>query len=217
MKHSTVVPKIVANANCQPVDSSVGCDNIAFRQNRATSKVQNLKTNGLSYIREFYLSKGFSSEATNIICSSWRDSTCKQYEVYIRKWNLFCNKQKIDPLQFDEIRVAQFLTEMFNRGASYSAINSARSALSTFLVNGNWIPIGSVTSLKRLLKGIFEMKPPMPRYNYIWDVNIVLDYLRLMSPCSDIPLSHLTYKLLMLVALASSQRVQTIREIKVNN
>ena len=57
----------------------------------------------------------------------------------------------------------------------------------------------------------------MPRYNYIWDVNIVLDYLKLLSPCSDIPLSHLTYKVLMLIALASSQRVQTLREIKIEN
>ena len=57
----------------------------------------------------------------------------------------------------------------------------------------------------------------MPRYNVIWDVNIVLNYLKLLNPLSELPLSHLTYKMIMLLALSSSQRVQTLRAITIDN
>ena len=79
------------------------------------------------------------------------------------------------------------------------------------------LTIGNYPSVRRLLKGIFELKTPMPKYNIIWDVNIVLDYLKLLNPLSELPLSHLTYKLTMLLALASSQRVQTLQAIKIDN
>ena len=54
------------------------------------------------------------------------------------------------------------------------------------------------------------MRPPVIRFEIIWDVNVVLKYLKSFYPHKDIPLSHLTYKFVMLLALASKQRVQTL-------
>ena len=116
---------------------------------------------------------------------------------------------------YNETLVIEFLTHLFHEGGKYSAINSARSALSTFLINEYGITIGNSSLVKRFLKGIFELNPPVARYCMVWDVNIVLNFLSNFYPLDDLPLSILTYKLTMLLALATHQRVQTLKAISV--
>ena len=190
---------------------------LPFRRGAQHPRNKTPQVDGLSYIRQFYTNRGFSTRATNIICASWRRSTTQQYEVYFKKWLTFCNKRQADPFFFNELLVCDFLVGLFQKGAGYSALNTARSALSTIFVNDAGITIGNFASVKRLLKGVFEIRPSLPRYVVIWDFQIVLDYLRIFSPLGDIPLSHLAYKLAMLVALASRQRVQTLKAIDITN
>ncbi len=54
----------------------------------------------------------------------------------------------------------------------------------------------------------------MPRYSEIWDVRIVLNLLRKMSPVFALGLKDLTLKLVMLIALVSGQRVQTLQKLR---
>lgn len=117
---------------------------------------------------------------------------------------------------YNELNCVEFLTELFHDNKSYSALNTARSALSTFLTNDSGLTIGCSPIIKRFMKGVFELKPPRPRYTFIWDVSIVLNFLT-NYPSEDIPLSILTYKCVMLLALASMQRVQTLKSIDVEN
>lgn len=102
-------------------------------------------------------------------------------------------------------------------GKGYSTINTARCALSTIICNDVGLTIGKFSSVKRLVKGVFELRPPLPRYTFIWDANIVLDYLKNFHPIQDMPLSYVTYKLVMLLALCTAQRVQTLHAINVRN
>ena len=118
---------------------------------------------------------------------------------------------------YDELSVVAFLTFLYNNGLGYSSINTARCALSTILINYHGATVGSSALVKRFVKGIFELRPPIARYEYIWDVNIVLEYLKNFSPDEDLPLDMLTYKLVMLMALSSKQRVQTIQAITIEN
>ena len=71
--------------------------------------------------------------------------------------------------------------------------------------------------MKRFLKGVFELRPPTPRYDVIWDANVVLDFLSFQYPNEDIPLPFLTCKLVMLLALSTAQRAQTLQKIYVKN
>ena len=50
----------------------------------------------------------------------------------------------------------------------------------------------------------------MPRYNIIWSVDTVLDYLSLFWPLDEINLKELTLKLVMLIALTTGQGCQTL-------
>lgn len=66
------------------------------------------------------------------------------------------------------------------------------------------------------MKGIFELRTPVPRYKKIWDVSIVLDYLRLLGETNNLPLKLLTYKIVTLMALISAQRCQTLSLLSLN-
>ena len=67
------------------------------------------------------------------------------------------------------------------------------------------------------MKGVFELRPPVPRYTYIWDVSSVLDFLHNYYPNSELSLSTLTLKCVVLLSLSSMQRVQTLKAIDVND
>ena len=67
------------------------------------------------------------------------------------------------------------------------------------------------------MRGVFNLRPPIPRYEEIWDVRIVLNYLRQLSPAKDLPLKSLTLKVCMLVALVSGQRVQTLKKLRIDS
>ncbi len=109
-----------------------------------------------------------------------------------------------------------FLTYLFQCGFGYSAIGTARSALSSFLVIDNCIKFGEHYRVKQFMKGVFELKPSFPKYQTIWDVDIVLQYLESLKPVNLLSLKLLTLKLVMLLALITGQRCQTISFLKLS-
>ena len=110
-----------------------------------------------------------------------------------------------------------FLTELFDEGKQYSAINTARSALSTIISLPGQIPFGKHPMVSRFLKGVFQLKPALPRYVATWDVGVVLQYLRKLPNLTDISLKQLTHKLTMMLVLLSGQRTQTLTLLDIKN
>jgi hypothetical protein len=51
--------------------------------------------------------------------------------------------------------------------------------------------------IKRFMKGVFNQRPALPRYQHIWDVNIVLEYLASLSPVNVLSFYTLTLKFVM--------------------
>ena len=64
------------------------------------------------------------------------------------------------------------------------------------------------------MKGVFNARPSLPRYSTIWDTSSVLAKLRTFSPANRLSLKMLTLKLVLLLALVTHQRVQTLHLIK---
>ncbi|CAH1999730.1 unnamed protein product [Acanthoscelides obtectus] len=108
--------------------------------------------------------------------------------------------------------VLTFLTLQFNRGCSFSSLNSYRAAISQILGPN----LSDDFRIKRLFKGLSSLRPPLPKYNKTWDPAIVLDYIKRLSQ-SPLNLENLTYKTAMLIALATGQRVQTLASININD
>lgn len=113
--------------------------------------------------------------------------------------------------------VIEFLSFLFNKGLGYSAINAARSALSSLGLFFDNIAVGKHPLVIRFLKGVFNLRPSKPRYTCIWDVEHVLNYLRKLSPVKYITLKDLTLKLVMLMALTNATRVQTLHLINIDS
>ena len=121
---------------------------------------------------------------------------------------MFANRQSIDPLQPSINDVLSFLTFLVDSELSYSALNTARSALSACVLNHE--SVGSHPLVKRFMKGVFELRPALPKYQSIWDPAIVLKFLESIFPLQDVSLKMLTLKLCMLIALCTGQRCQSI-------
>ena len=67
----------------------------------------------------------------------------------------------------------------------------------------------------RFMRGVFPLRPSLPRYSEIWDVSMVLNYIKKWQPLEDIDLKTLTLKTL--TALASGQRCQTLHALEIDN
>lgn len=187
------------------------------REPPETTPAEKNETWSVSCFGKTFKDRGLSEETQAILLSSWRDSTKKQYRSYLKKWVSFCDKRKINFFEANVTNVLSFLTELYQCGLGYSCLNTARSALSSFLLFDNDLNIGTHPLVRRFLKGVFILRPALPRYNVTWDVNIVLDYLKSLSPLASLSLLQLSQKLLMLLAILSGQRGQTLHLIDIRN
>ena len=102
---------------------------------------------------------------------------------------------------------------MFDSGLSASTLKFIRSSLSFFLRESHGVIIEH-RFISRLLKSFEKLRPTVPRYVVTWDVDKVLCYLRSWYPHNTLSMKQLTLKTCMLVALASSDRAQTIQSMR---
>ncbi|CAG2245652.1 unnamed protein product [Mytilus edulis] len=191
------------------VDSSIRSFKAASFKENAVSSV--------SFIRTRLNSFGLPTDTTNILYDSWRNSTKKQYGSYLNKWVQFCVKRQINSFKASNSIVLQFLTELFQKGLGYSAINTARSALSSVLDCGKVNPIGNDPLICRFMKGVYNKRPTLPRYEVTWDVDVMLKFLCTLSPVNMLTLKNLTLKLTMILSLLTAQRTQTLHLMDIND
>lgn len=88
-----------------------------------------------------------------------------------------------------------------------------RSAVS--LISQN--EIGNHPIVRRFCKGVAAMKPPRPRYDYVWDPAPVIAKLASIYPYDSCGLNIITKKLALLLALGTGQRVQTLTLLKISH
>lgn len=119
----------------------------------------------------------------------------------------------IDPYNGEESLIIQFLTECFENGSSYGSLNSARSAISLISLKN----ISDSKIINRFLKGIYRLRPSKPKYDKTWDIGPVLKEISMWYPLENLDLRKLTNKLVILLALGTAQRVQTLALIKLSN
>ena len=63
------------------------------------------------------------------------------------------------------------------------------------------------------VKGVFELRPALPKYNSIWDVGQLLQYQKQFTPTAQLSLKDLTCNTATLLFLLTGQRCQTIHSI----
>ncbi|XP_025834040.1 uncharacterized protein LOC112905579 [Agrilus planipennis] len=163
-------------------------------------------------IREAYESRGLSEASIFVMTSSLSESTLSQYDITYKKWWDFCRIHTNSLLNPTTNNVIEFLNEQFEKGSSYSTLNTFRSALN--ILSPNKI---EEKLINRFLKGVFRLRPVFPKYGFTWNPNPVLAYLSTLFPLQSLSLQALTYKLSSLLALCTAHRIQTLAKIKINN
>ena len=171
----------------------------------------------VAYIRDNLQVRGISPRAASYVLKSWRPGTEKQYSAAWKCFCCWCDRRQRNPLQADLETVRDFLTEQFEDfNKSYSTINSYRSALSSMLLPIDGYSVGEHPIIARILKGMFHVRPPEPRYSFTWDVNVLLTFLESWFPLSALELKQLTLKTAALVTLVSAQRSQTLSALSID-
>ena len=122
---------------------------------------------------------------------------------------LFSTKQSYNSYNPDIKHVLTFMHSLYKRNLGYSAINVARSALSTFVIVDNQA-VGKHPLVTRYLKGVFNSKPALPKYSFTWDAGKVIKHL---SKVDISELKGLTLKLATLLALLCGQRAREILSV----
>ena len=150
--------------------------------------------------------------------SSWRSSTQKQYTTYIKRWFEYCTEHQYNPFDSPVNIAVQFLTSLYEQGLSYSCINTARSALSCiFQLTNNDISFGDLPVVRRFMRGIFQLRPALPKYNAVWNVHTVFNFIRSCQTVDQLNLKDLTLRLTFLLCLLSAQRRQTIKALRIDS
>ena len=131
-------------------------------------------------LREKFRQSGVAEDTLNIIMHAWKDGTKKQY-CYLKKWRDFVEGKDIDIYSTTVQNILEFLTSLHNEGLGYSALNTARSSLSSIIsIEGR--PAGDHLLVTKFMKGAFNLRPANPKTNCTWDPEIMLKYLKTLSP-----------------------------------
>ena len=85
-----------------------------------------------------------------------------------------------------------------------------------FLIIDN-VNVGNHEIVRRFMRGIYQIKPTCSRYESIWDVNIVFNYFRSLQDNSALSFKLLTLKTATLLALVSSQRIDSLFCLRLSN
>ena len=102
-----------------------------------------------------------------------------------------------------------FLQELYERGLGYGCLNTARSALSSFIILEGNVTVGNHPLVQRFLKGVYQNRPALSCYTSTWDTSVVLAYLKTLHPLKDLDLQTLTCTH-MLCAFVTGQHCQTL-------
>ncbi|CAL8110304.1 unnamed protein product [Orchesella dallaii] len=178
------------------------------------SSVDNPRVNGSSLMRSAFETKGLDAEIIDVLLESCTASTRKQYSCALNKWLKFCSEHNLSPYTAHVNVILRFLNRLYMDGASYSSLNTMRSALSLVLPSVDSFQVGAHPLVVRYLKAVGKLRPPVPRYKSVWDVSLLLNLFRSWPSNENLSLKQLSHKTVALLAILSGQRVQTLSLIE---
>ena len=173
---------------------------------------EQLPTGSMLLLAKILRQQGFDKGTISLVMDAWRPSTKKTYTTYLRQWITFCVHRKISVFNPKLQQVCTFLRSLADEGLGYRAMNTARSALATILPMFEVYEMGKHPVICWIIKGVYERNPPKVKYMGFWDVNKVFQLIKGWGRNEELILSLrlLTFKVVMVLLLVTSQRGQTI-------
>ena len=148
--------------------------------------------------------------------ASWSDSTLKQYGSAALRWLQYCSDKLVNPYKANINQIIEFMINIFNTTTmQYSSMNTIRSMLSSIVEPCEGITVGSHPLVKRFMKGIFKLRPSLPKYTVTYDAEKVLRYLASLPPSAELSFMDITKRMVTLMAFLSGQRAQTLNALDI--
>ena len=151
--------------------------------------------------------------AKNLIDSDIRPSTSKTYKSKLKAFRAHCAEEGCNSVTCSVDVILNFLAKVHASGVAYQTLNGYRSSISRHHDCVDGVPVGEIKSVRRLMKGAFNARPPQPRYSEFWDVSKLMAYLRPLHPPDKLSLMQLGQKLLCLCSLSSCSRVSSLNKL----
>ena len=85
----------------------------------------------VAYVRQHYSGKKRSTEATDLLLSSWRSKTSQSYDSLCKKWIGWCSERHYDLVSGPIEDVVNFLAHLHETGYQYRSLNAYRSAIAS--------------------------------------------------------------------------------------
>ena len=152
--------------------------------------------------------------AKEIILVSWRTTTKNRYNTTYWKWQEFYSERNINSIQPIVNNVISFFSLLYNQGQGYQSNCNARSAVNNKIYIPEFSDILQHPLIKRFIKGIFNLRPPQPRYAEIWDVSIVFRFIDEWGHNEHLSLRQLNIKTATILLLLKGERINTLSSNK---
>ena len=102
--------------------------------------------------------------------------------------------------------MVNFLAHLYKEGYQYRSLSSYKSAMAFMHSPINGVSISQHPLVSRPLKGAFQTRPPLRRYQGTWDVGTVLNYISADQLDQKMSLKQLSLRTVMLLALTRPSR-----------
>ena len=213
MAYSTLVSipssNISRNTSYPPKDKQPS--QRSFKEKTSFDHQQNSKVSGMENLRERLSLSGVSETHSSLIANPRRSSSTGNYE------SAWCHRIQIDPVSCVITTILDFLGELFDAEYEYRTINSHRSPISAYHQSIDSKRVGSNDKVCKLFSGVFNLRPPQPKYTFTWDVQTALEYIKVNWPVNNVLSDKLlSLKLSKLLVLASASRAVQIQHLNIS-
>ena len=179
----------------------------------SSSQSPQLQVSRVASIRQSLLSQNISERVSKILLASRKERTEKQYESAWKQFCRWCHKKSVNLFSCHLDSILLYLSDLYEKGLQYRTIDSNRSAISMTHLPTDNVCVRAHPLVSRLMKGIFNICPAVPKYLKTWDVSVVLKYLISLSPAPFLSLKKLTLKLVMIIAIIKAFRADLLHKL----
>ena len=139
--------------------------------------------------------------------------TSSGYTYSYKRFTKFCLLFGVDPISCPPSIVVKYIRKMYNAGAAYMTVNHHRSAISKFHQGFDGQTVGSHELVRKAMRSVFRLRPPLPKYKCTFDIVPVLQYISELPANNLLSLKLLTKKTLLSTIYDSLSRVSSISRL----
>ena len=167
----------------------------------------------LAAVRRKYQKKGFSAEVAKVMAGGRRSSTNRVYSARLKFYFEWCRWQEVSPTKASIAKIAEFLKFKFDEGLQAGTVRGYLSAIQAIHDGIEGVPsLLTCRSLKLLIDGMYNLRPPVRKIWPAWDLPTVLKYLEAapFEPMGSATVRDAALKTSFLLAIASGRRCSEI-------